>query len=226
MQRRSTAGRGVSNEKIINVNNVIAAGRMGFRQHKVPVSRPPARLCYHSVMHLFAALWLLIHLAQSLPVPGIPDLPGVHIRKDDASWISLQKASFAKTETKGLDLFIQTGGYTSLDLEVVCPGARAATRLTTPRPVFYVRDAGPSNDVMVIQLTRKKDSRSFRKSSADTTIENKEGLRKKDIRKAAVTKYPDGTFSITPEVDLKPGEYLLALGNTSLSFDFGVDGER
>ena len=76
---------------------------------------------------------------------------------------------------------------------------------------------------MLIQLTKQRDSRNFHKSSGDSSVENKVGARKADIRKTAVTVFPEGTFSITPAVDLKPGEYLLVIGEADAGFDFGIE---
>jgi hypothetical protein len=35
--------------------------------------------------------------------------------------------------------------------------------------------------------------------------------------------YPDGSFSVTPEKELDPGEYLLVFGNSPGGYDFGID---
>jgi len=54
-------------------------------------------------------------------------------------------------------------------------------------------------------------------------VTNKEGFRRTDVRKLQLTEYADGSFSATPEENLKKGEYLLVFGNASSSFDFGID---
>jgi hypothetical protein len=151
--------------------------------------------------------------------------PGVYYLQDDKNWIGLQKAAISQTKLSGKGLFVETGGYTSLGTDVICQGANASLRISIPRPTFYVRDVGPSTDVLLIQLTKKRDSRTFHKSSGDATVENKAGARKADIRKTAVTVYPEGTFSITPTIDLKPGEYLLVIGEAD-AVDFGFDPKK
>jgi hypothetical protein len=120
-------------------------------------------------------------------------------------------------------MFIDTGGFTDLGMKGVLDGARASIRISAPRPAFFVRGIDSSNDVILLQLRRRKDSRTFSTSSADATIENKGGFRKRDIRKTAVQVYPEALFSVTPEQDLKPGEYLLVFGYAKSGFDFGVD---
>jgi hypothetical protein len=176
---------------------------------------------------LHIGVWLLLlQSVQAIPAPNIPDPPGVYYLQDDGGWVRLTKAPMAKTSTKGLALFVETGGYTNLETDVVCPGARALTRLSGPRPTFYVRGVGSSNDAMLIQFTQKKESRTFHKSSAAATVENKIGVKKEAIRKTAITSFPDGTFSLMPEADLKPGEYLLIIGDADTSFEFGIDRKR
>lgn len=122
-----------------------------------------------------------------------------------------------------MDLFLRSGGYTVLSMEVKCPGAKAATRFQTAEPVFYIRESAPPGDVTLVRLTRNRDNRSFRRSSANMSVENKEGFQAEDLRKIAIREYEDGTFSVAPESPLKPGEYLLVVGDLTRSFDFGID---
>jgi len=169
----------------------------------------------------FYLLWLQV--SQSAPVADIPNSPGVYYLQNDQNWVGLQKAAITRTKLSGKGLFVETGGYTSLGTEVICQGAKASVRINIPRPTFYIRGVGSSDDVLLIQLTKRRDSRAFHKSSGDSSVENKVGARKADIRKTAVTVFPEGTFSITPAVDLKPGEYLLVIGEADAGFDFGID---
>ena len=173
-------------------------------------------------MHAIALglLWMIQALQTAA---GIPASPGVYCLQDGRNWISLEKASITKTRADGLDLFVETGGYTNVGVESVLPGAKALTRIPEPRPVFGVREAGSSSDVTLIRLDKKKNSRAFRTSYANSTLGNKGGYNKSDIIRTAVTSNPDGAFQVKPEVDLKPGEYLLILGEPGNSFDFGID---
>jgi hypothetical protein len=174
-------------------------------------------------MILMAFCLLLLQVSQSAPVPDIPSSPGVYYLQNDQKWVGLQKAAITHTKLSGRGLFVETGGYTSLGTDVICQGAKASVRINLPRPTFYIRDVGPSGDVLLIQLTKQRDSRTFHKSSGDSSVENKVGARKADIRKTAATVFPEGTFSIAPTVDLKPGEYLLVIGEADAGFDFGID---
>jgi hypothetical protein len=177
-------------------------------------------------MNLMAFSLLLFLVSQSALPPDVPAAPGVYYLQNDSGWIALPKAAISQTKLSGKDLFVETGGFTSLGTEVVCQGAKASIRIASARPTFYARDAGPSTDVLLIQLTKQKDSRTFHKSSASATVENKLGARKSDIRKTAVAVYPGNIFSITPTIDLKPGEYLLVIGEADAGHDFGIDAKK
>jgi len=177
-------------------------------------------------MNALALGLLLLQTTQAAPPPGIPDPPGVYFRQDEKSWTSLQKAVISATTADGLELFVETGGYTDLGLEAVIQGAKARARFFTPRPTLYVRGAGTPADLTIIQLSRKKRSRTFRTSSGDSTLGNKAGFRKEDIRKISARAYSDGTFSVIPDTDLKPGEYLLVFRDAGNSFDFGIEPKK
>lgn len=178
------------------------------------------------MMSYFVLLFLLLQGGQIAQAPGIPASPGVYYRQNDSRWISVPRALISNTKAKGLGLYVETGGFTNLGTDIVCPGAKASTRLVVQRPTFYIRETGHPKDAMLIRLAQKKASRTFHTSSTDATVENKEGFRKADIRKTIVTEYPDGITSVTLGEDLKPGEYLLVLGATDTSFDFGIDPNR
>jgi hypothetical protein len=169
---------------------------------------------------------LLLQVASGGPVPDVPDATGVYYRQSDGSLGNIPKAPVVDAKTKGIGLFVDSGGYTNLGTDVVCAGAKASTRVPGPRPTIYVRGLGPSGDVLLIHLTSRKTTRTFHKSSGDSTIENKVGARKSDIRKTTVTAFSETLFAISPDVDLTPGEYLLVVGQPDASFDFGIDAKK
>jgi hypothetical protein len=175
-------------------------------------------MVWFSVLLLF-----LPQAAAAAPVPVVPEAPGVYYRQDDANWNNLKPAVTSNAETKGLKLFVESGGYTDLGINITCRGARASVRMQVGKPTLYVREIGAAKDAIIIRLTRKKDSRVFKTAFSDVTVQNKGGFRKEDIHKLNVVEYPDGSFSVTPEKELDPGEYLLVFGNSPGGYDFGID---
>lgn len=136
-------------------------------------------LCYDNPMSYFLLFLFLFQGGQSALAPGIPASPGVYYLQNDNNWISIPRAPISDTKAKGLSLFVETGGFTSLGTDIMCPGAKASMRILVPRPTFYVRESGHPKDAMLIRLTQKKKNRTFHTSSADATLENREGSGKR-----------------------------------------------
>jgi hypothetical protein len=171
-----------------------------------------------SILILFFA-----QVAAGAPAQDVPQARGIYFRQANANWLPLQPAVTADAGASGLQLFVYTGGYTDLAMNISCPGSRALVRMSVQRPTLYVRAVGSAKDAMLIRLTKKKGKRVYETSYSNITVENKEGFRKGDIFNLISQAYPDGSFSVSPEKDLPPGEYLLILGNAVPAYDFGVD---
>jgi hypothetical protein len=165
---------------------------------------------------------LLLLLQAAKPAPDIPASAGVYFRSGDSQWIRIEPAFLADTRTKGLELFIQTGGFYNPDMTIVYRGARAPLQIPLSRPTFYVRGIGSAQDAIIVQLTSRKDSRTLQTSASAVASDNKGGFRKKEIQSTTVTVHADDSFSITPDNDLRSGEYLLLLSLTHAGFDFGI----
>jgi hypothetical protein len=166
---------------------------------------------------------LLLQIHDPTTVPDFPKTAGVYYLQSDTGWINLPPAPIADMKIKGMDMFVRSGGYTSLIMNIECRGSRALMRVKAPKPAFFVRGIGSSKDAMLIRLATQRNKRTFRTSSSAATVENKGGFDEEDIRKLDLIPYPDNSFSITPREDLKSGEYLLVLGGAATSFDFGID---
>lgn len=160
------------------------------------------------------------------PVPGMPKAEGVYYRQGPDTWIKLEPAPPLSSRMGGLDAYLQTEGLTNLDVDYVYPGGQASLHITETRPTFYVRGVAPAQDALVVRLTRRKDSRTVQTESSASMVGNKGGFKKRAIHTVTVVPYSDGSASITPDEELQPGEYLLAFGYATLSFDFGISKAR
>jgi hypothetical protein len=169
-------------------------------------------------MNWICALFFLLQT-----ILHVPATPGVYYRLNDTKWVSLQPAPIDEMKVRGMELFVETGGYTNVGLNVVCLGAKASMRISVPKPIFFVRGTGSAKDVILVRLIQKKDGRTFKMSHEAATVENKGGFKKANIHKTVITVNPDNSFSLTPEESLKPGEYLLVFGYATAGFDFGID---
>jgi hypothetical protein len=172
--------------------------------------------------YLGLLLILAVQAAKPVPAPDMPAGPGVYVRQVDSHWAKIEPASLADTKSNGLGLFIESGGFYSPNMTVVYKGARAPAQIAVARPTFFVRGVGSAGEVTMVLLTRKRDTRTLETSAADASADNKGGFRKRDLQGVTAMEYADGSYSITPDHDLKSGEYLLLLGLAYAGYDFGV----
>jgi hypothetical protein len=173
---------------------------------------------------LSCMLLFLLQIAPTAPPP--PDVPteaGLYYLQNNTQWIRLEPAPRASKKTRGIGSYVDSGGFTGLATSIVFTGARATMRIEYARPTFFVRGPGFPRDAILVRLTERKDSRALSASTADATVGNKEGFRKEDIRKIGTAAHSKDLFSVTPEADLKSGEYLLVFGYVTNSFDFAID---
>lgn len=174
-------------------------------------------------MNCLGLLFLVfVQAAKPAPVPGMPTAAGVYFWQNDVQWAKMETAAMADMKSKGMGEFLQTDGYTNLNVTVTYQGAQAKLQIPAARPTFDVRGTGSARDAMIILLTRRKDSRTVRTDSSLATVDNRAGFRKDDIQPVTVTVYSDGSYSLTPERDLKPGEYALVFGFANAAYDFGI----
>jgi len=152
----------------------------------------------------------------------IPAAPGVYCRRGESEWIRLERATMENTKTRGMERFLDTDGLSGLSVTIAYPGAQSASQLSGRKPVFYVRQTGSMQDVLIVQLARKKDSRQAQTSLSEAGVGNREGFRRGEIYRVITEALTKDCFSITPVESLRPGEYLLILGHVDTAFDFGI----
>jgi hypothetical protein len=172
-------------------------------------------------------VWLGVLILFSVQVSDYNPSPavasGIYYRQNDTNWIRLQPAAVSNANTKGMEFFVFSGGYTDMAMTITCPGPRASVRITLQKPTLYIRGIGLAKDAMLVRLKKKRDSRELKTAFSKVTVENKGGFNKQDIYKLTATEYPDGFFSVSPGKALPAGEYLLVFGNASTAYDFGID---
>jgi len=188
-----------------------------------PVARVSGVWYDCSMIGLGILFLLFAQAAETSTAPAVPAATGVYFRQTESDWVLMQPAVTSNANARGVQLFVYTGGYTDMGENIACPGAQASMRISVPRPTLVSRAVGSAKDALLVRLTKKKDSRIYKTSFSNVTVENKRGFRKSDIFKLVSQTYPDGSFSISPEKDLPPGEYLLVLGNAVPAYDFGID---
>jgi hypothetical protein len=161
-------------------------------------------------------------IPQAPAVPeGLPAAAGVYYH-GETGWITLARPVMAETKTQGMEHFLDTYGWSNLNRTIVFQGSAAGIRIMDPRPTLYVRGVGSAQDVLIAQLARKKDTREIQASSTNASVNNKEGFKRGNIYIVTTTALAKDLYSVTPEENLKPGEYLLVFGHAETAFEFAV----
>jgi hypothetical protein len=76
-------------------------------------------------------------------------------------------------------------------------------------------------DLIVVRLDEKSDHREAR-TITGSMLGGRSGFDSKKTTTATATKRDDGNWEVSPDADLKPGEYLITTGTQPQGFDFGI----
>jgi hypothetical protein len=183
---------------------------------------------------LKTALFLLIALFAVLPGLGqenaadSPPSDGAFY-KNTKGWQQLQQVSMAGGGAKHMGKMFVPG----LTPQMVWTfrGSESPIQIEDRRPTFYIKElpalesvAGRSErDLVIVRFDKKKDHRELQTTSGGNMFTYKAGFSKDRLPDITVKKVADGVFAVTPNGDLKPGEYMVtfsALGYTG--YDFGI----
>jgi hypothetical protein len=110
-------------------------------------------------------------------------------------------------------------------------GAESPVQIEDKRPTFCVVEspvlagiAGRTDrDLLIIRFDKRKDHRELQTTSGGNMFTFKSGISKDRMPDITAKIISDGIFTITPNEDLKPDEYMLtfsALGTSG--YDFGI----
>ena len=176
-------------------------------------------------------LLFLLQIPVSVPPVSPPDTVSdasakitVCYFKDGDNWTPMQPASAGGANTRGFDMFIYTGGYTDLGMDVTFAAPKAPLRILSKTPVFMISTTHDStSEPVLVRLQKKKDRRVCRAKLSATAVDNRYGFRKSDIVRTIVTVNPDNSVLVRPEQRLKAGEYLLVSDAPASGCDFGID---
>jgi hypothetical protein len=109
--------------------------------------------------------------------------------------------------------------------------AESPAQIEDRRPAFCIKElaalaniGGRSRrDLLIVRFDKKKDHRELQTTNGGNMFTFKAGLSKDRMPEITTKTLADGIFMVTPNEDLKPGEYMItfsALGNSG--YDFGI----
>ncbi len=175
------------------------------------------------VLALAFASWAVAQSTKSADTDlSMPEGNGVFVRSGAGGWIKLERAKTDDSKAHGMGRFLETDGLSGLNMTLEYHGTRAAIQISERRPTFHVRGIGSAKEALIVQLTRKKDSREVKIDTTEASSDNKVGFKRGEIRRVATASLSKTAFTVVPDLELKPGEYLLVLGDATAIFDFGV----
>ena len=172
-------------------------------------------------MNWFALLLIL----ESALVAGIDNAP----RKQGSTCSAVMRNGSNSNPPRspgpvpGLEMFIETGGYTRFFVDIAFAGEKAAWRTTDRSPRFFFRGPFSPADLLIVRLTPRGGRRLGRTSPGSASVTNKAGFPHADLVRLRTSVRDDGSFLAIPEDPLSPGEYLLVAGDVDSGRDFGVD---
>jgi hypothetical protein len=113
-------------------------------------------------------------------------------------------------------------------------GAHSVVQLSASRPHFrlvcgqgnvaLILLCGPalqSGDLILVRLDEKSDHREARMATG-SVFGGRGGFDPRKTTRAIAVKGADGSLDVSPETNLKSGEYLITTGTQPQGFDFGI----
>jgi hypothetical protein len=78
-------------------------------------------------------------------------------------------------------------------------------------------------DLLIVRFDKKKDHRELQTTNGGSMFTFKTGLSKDRMPDITTKMIAEGIFLVTPNEDLKPGEYMVTFGTFGISgYDFGI----
>jgi len=137
------------------------------------------------------------------PVPGLPAKPGVYYQ-GPSDWLSLPSCLLWPAFTTSLRA--ATTFWTEGNV-MVLPGQQAQIQISERKPALYAR-GHVEQRWQLLRVLQRGDRRELRLAPSDT-FSAEIRFRPSDVREIALAPLGHEVFTITPRVELEPGEYLL-----------------
>lgn len=155
-------------------------------------------------------------------LPESPEREGVFYQPGNGQWIELREAQASESKAGDIDRYLMTAGLAGLSATYIYSGAHADFQIKEKRPTFHLCGSNDSKNAIIVQLTRKQDSRTIQTNSGEASSDNRMGYRRPDLFRVSLSAVSSGCFSAKSDLELEPGEYLLSVGSSASAYDFGI----
>lgn len=169
---------------------------------------------------------------------------GLHYKLNDSVQTEIEPSILTSTKTKGVGTFLG-GGLVNTKLKASLSGKQSSLVIYEKKPIFiFVFDSTVRNSLnrensqwitntrspkefILVELDVEKNSREITIGKANMVNSNM-GIEDKDVLRFTATKVSNGIYEVTPEKELKEGEYCFMFsqgikqGESSRVFDFSI----
>ena len=173
------------------------------------------------------AMLLLVILTLDVMAFGQTQAPGIY-SDQNGTLSALTPAAYSGTQSSNSMVKVSIfwtfrGSHSPVQLSTNRPQFRLVCGLTGGVPLLML--CGPTlkqpTDLIVVRLDEKADHREAR-TITGSMLGGHSGFDSKKTTTATATKRDDGNWEVSPDADLKPGEYLITTGTQPQGFDFGI----
>jgi hypothetical protein len=158
---------------------------------------------------------------------GQTQAPGIY-SDQNGTLSELSPAAYSGTQSsnsmvKANIFWTFRGNHSPVQLSTNRPQFRLVCGLRGGVPLLML--CGPTlqqpTDLIIVRLDEKSDHREAR-TITGSMFGGHSGFDAKKTTTATAVKRDDGSWEVSPDGDLKPGEYLITTGTHPQGFDFGI----
>jgi hypothetical protein len=167
----------------------------------------------------------VVVLVLSIYAVHAQDRPGIY-SDQDGTLSALGAAAYSGTQTssaivKATIFWTFRGGHSLVQLQTIHPHFRLVCGQGNNLFMFCDSNFQP-RELVIVQLDGKSNQRRASMATGNMFGVGHGGFDPKKVTTAVLTKRDDGNWEVTPDKDLKAGEYLITSGAQPQGFDFGI----
>lgn len=152
-------------------------------------------------------------------------VPGIYLDQD-GTLSELSPAAYSGTQSsnsvvKANVFWTFRGGHSSVQLSANRPHFRLVCGQGHLNLLMLCGSPSQPRDLIIVRLDEKSDHREARMATG-SIFGGHGGFDPKKTTTATLVKRDDGSWEVSPDKDLKAGEYLITTGIQPQGFDFGI----
>ena len=152
--------------------------------------------------------------------------PGMYVDQNGGALSELSPAAYSGTQSsnhvvRANVFWTFRGGHSTVQLSASRPHFRLLCGHGSVALILLCGPALQPSDLIIVRLDEKSDHREARMATG-SMFGGHGGFDSKRITIATAAKRTDGNWDVSPDKELKSGEYLITMGVQPQGFDFGI----